>query len=117
MENLLTFDWKNIVFHYHPETDQISQIKYLNQLVTPTSTPTPLLPSSSSSNQDHLYSGLTFNVNLSEQERETKDNLILPFMHHLKQQDTLPDPQSAVIFYEDEDHDFDEEDPDDDLDL
>lgn len=57
---------------------------------------------------------LTFNMNLTEEEKAAKDSVVLPYMHHMAAEPV----STGVIYYDEEsDDDFDEEDPDDDLDL
>lgn len=57
---------------------------------------------------------LTFNMSLTEEEKAAKDDVVLPYMHHLSAEPV----STGVIYYDEEsDDDFDEEDPDDDLDL
>ncbi|XP_012581941.1 PREDICTED: elongator complex protein 5 isoform X2 [Condylura cristata] len=81
--------------------------------------------------QDHLdlhrlqvdpTTHLTFNLHLSKEEKEAKDNLTLPFQFSSEKQQTLlqPTPGRAIshIYYEPDAYDdLDQEDPDDDLDV
>uniref|UniRef100_A0A8C3YC85 Elongator complex protein 5 n=1 Tax=Catagonus wagneri TaxID=51154 RepID=A0A8C3YC85_9CETA len=65
---------------------------------------------------------LTFNLHLSEKEREAKDSLTLPFHFSSEKQQALlhsgPAPAASRIFYEPDAYDdLDQEDPDDDLDV
>ncbi|KAG9346334.1 hypothetical protein JZ751_006645 [Albula glossodonta] len=63
---------------------------------------------------------LTFNLRLSEVEREAKENLSLPFVFSQEKKSALlrPRPGAGRILYEpDANDDFDQEDPDDDLDV
>lgn len=65
-------------------------------------------------------SNLTFNLRLSEEERQAKENVALPFVFSQQKKSALlrPTPGSGRIMYEPDVYDdFDEEDPDDDLDL
>lgn len=67
-------------------------------------------------------SHLTFNLHLSEKEKEAKDSLVLPFHFSSEKQQALlhPGPGQATshIFYEPDAYDdLDQEDPDDDLDV
>ncbi|XP_072509600.1 elongator complex protein 5 [Notamacropus eugenii] len=66
--------------------------------------------------------GLTFNVHLSEKEREARDTLALPFHFSSEKKQSLLRPAGAAstsqIFYEPDAEDYlDQEDPDDDLDI
>ncbi|XP_078614860.1 elongator complex protein 5-like [Branchiostoma floridae x Branchiostoma japonicum] len=63
---------------------------------------------------------LTFNLRLTDTEKEARSRVVLPYMHH--QRKRAPDRPAATpggqIFYQPDDvDDFDEEDPDDDLDF
>ncbi|XP_019628065.1 PREDICTED: elongator complex protein 5-like isoform X1 [Branchiostoma belcheri] len=63
---------------------------------------------------------LTFNLRLTDTEKEARSRVVLPYMHH--QRKKAPDKPAATpggqIFYQPDDvDDFDEEDPDDDLDF
>ncbi|KAL4631485.1 elongator complex protein 5 isoform X1 [Arapaima gigas] len=63
---------------------------------------------------------LTFNLRLSEAEKEAKDKLSLPFVFSQEKKTALlqPRPGTGQIIYEpDANDDFDQEDPDDDLDV
>ncbi|EHB04468.1 Dermal papilla-derived protein 6 [Heterocephalus glaber] len=65
---------------------------------------------------------LTFNLRLSKKERETRDNLTLPFQFSSEKQQALlrsePNQASSHILYEPDAYDdLDPEDPDDDLDV
>ncbi|KAI7864436.1 hypothetical protein BDF14DRAFT_1184817 [Spinellus fusiger] len=61
----------------------------------------------------HLMSQLSFNVGLTDQQRKTKEGLILPYTTPV-----TPLSHKGAIFYEpDAGDDFDDEDPDDDLDI
>ncbi|XP_040604927.1 elongator complex protein 5 isoform X2 [Mesocricetus auratus] len=65
---------------------------------------------------------LTFNLHLSEKEREARDSLTLPFQFSSEKQQALlrrgPGQTTSHIFYEpDAFDDVDQEDPDDDLDI
>uniref|UniRef100_H2TVT7 Elongator complex protein 5 n=1 Tax=Takifugu rubripes TaxID=31033 RepID=H2TVT7_TAKRU len=63
---------------------------------------------------------LTFNLRLSDSEREAKEKLALPFMFSKEKKTALlcSGPGSGQIVYEpDANDDYDEEDPDDDLDV
>ncbi|KAJ8416830.1 hypothetical protein AAFF_G00327080 [Aldrovandia affinis] len=63
---------------------------------------------------------LTFNLRLSEVEREAKEKLSLPFVFSQEKKSALlhPRPGAGRILYEPDDNDdFDQEDPDDDLDV
>ncbi|KAM9827655.1 elongator complex protein 5 [Neosynchiropus ocellatus] len=63
---------------------------------------------------------LTFNLRLSDTEREAKENLSLPFVFSQQKQKALlqSGPGSGRILYEPDAYDdYDEEDPDDDLDV
>ncbi|XP_014444567.1 elongator complex protein 5 isoform X2 [Tupaia chinensis] len=65
---------------------------------------------------------LTFNLHLSEKEREARDSLTLPFQFSSEKQQALlhrrPGPASSHIFSEPDAYDdLDQEDPDDDLDI
>lgn len=63
---------------------------------------------------------LTFNLRLSDKEREAKDKLPLPFMFSKEKKKSILDSgaNSGRIMYEpDANDDFDQEDPDDDLDV
>uniref|UniRef100_A0A8C9TQB1 Elongator complex protein 5 n=1 Tax=Scleropages formosus TaxID=113540 RepID=A0A8C9TQB1_SCLFO len=63
---------------------------------------------------------LTFNLRLSEAEKEAKDKLSLPFVFSQEKKSALlqPRPGAGQIIYEpDANDDFDQEDPDDDLDV
>ncbi|KAI8500366.1 Elongator complex protein [Branchiostoma belcheri] len=63
---------------------------------------------------------LTFNLRLTDTEKEARSRVVLPYMHH--QRKKAPDQPAATpggqIFYQPDDvDDFDEEDPDNDLDF
>ncbi|XP_077998454.1 elongator complex protein 5-like isoform X2 [Glandiceps talaboti] len=59
---------------------------------------------------------LTFNLNLTDTERQARSKVILPYT--IAQEKRMPQLKSGQIFYEpDEADDFDDEDPDDDLDI
>ncbi|KAM4611531.1 elongator complex protein 5 isoform 1-T2 [Polymixia lowei] len=63
---------------------------------------------------------LTFNLRLSDTEREAKEKLALPFVFSKEKKSALlrPVPGSGRILYEpDANDDYDQEDPDDDLDV
>ncbi|KAG7271713.1 hypothetical protein CRUP_001297 [Coryphaenoides rupestris] len=63
---------------------------------------------------------LTFNLRLSEQERQAKEKLALPFVFSKEKKSALlrSRPGSGRILYEpDANDDYDQEDPDDDLDI
>uniref|UniRef100_G3SMB0 Elongator complex protein 5 n=2 Tax=Loxodonta africana TaxID=9785 RepID=G3SMB0_LOXAF len=65
---------------------------------------------------------LTFNLRLSEKEKEAKDSLTLPFQFSSEKQQALlcsgPGQATSCIFYEPDAYDdLDHEDPDDDLDI
>ncbi|KAF3697930.1 Elongator complex protein 5 [Channa argus] len=63
---------------------------------------------------------LTFNLRLSDTEREAKEKLALPFIFSKEKKTALlhSGPGSGRILYEpDANDDYDEEDPDDDLDV
>ncbi|CAL8385041.1 unnamed protein product [Arctogadus glacialis] len=63
---------------------------------------------------------LTFNLRLSDQERQAKEKLALPFVFSKEKKSALlrPGPGSGRILYEpDANDDYDQEDPDDDLDI
>ncbi|KAL0970378.1 hypothetical protein UPYG_G00241180 [Umbra pygmaea] len=63
---------------------------------------------------------LTFNLRLSDTEREAKEKLALPFVFSKEKKSALlhPGPGSGRILYEpDANDDYDQEDPDDDLDV
>ncbi|XP_051856813.1 elongator complex protein 5 [Antechinus flavipes] len=69
-----------------------------------------------------VLAGLTFNIHLSEKEKEARDTLALPFHFSSEKQQSLlrPAPASSAsqIFYEPDAEDYlDQEDPDDDLDV
>ncbi|XP_076829525.1 elongator complex protein 5 isoform X2 [Brachyhypopomus gauderio] len=71
-------------------------------------------------NEADPTSNLTFNLRLSEAEREAKENVALPFAFSQEKKSALlrPSQGSGRIMYEpDPNDDFDEEDPDDDLDV
>jgi hypothetical protein len=53
------------------------------------------------------FSGISFNLNLTETEKKAKEGLTLPYVK----------TESKVIYYPDKDDDIDEDDPDDDLDI
>jgi hypothetical protein len=64
---------------------------------------------------------LTFNLRLSEQEREAKDSVILPFTYtaveKARQLSGKPGTCGQIFYQPDDADDIDEEDPDDDLDI
>uniref|UniRef100_A0A3P8YDL4 Elongator complex protein 5 n=1 Tax=Esox lucius TaxID=8010 RepID=A0A3P8YDL4_ESOLU len=63
---------------------------------------------------------LTFNLRLSDTERQAKEKLALPFVFSKEKKSALlqPGPGSGRILYEpDANDDYDQEDPDDDLDI
>lgn len=61
---------------------------------------------------------LTFNLTLTDQEREDRDKLILPYHHSAKKKSALLQAGSGKIFYQpDEVDDYDDSDPDDDLEI
>ncbi|XP_038624142.1 elongator complex protein 5 [Tachyglossus aculeatus] len=61
---------------------------------------------------------LTFNLHLSEEEKEARAALTLPYQFSSEKQRSLLRPSPARIFYElDSDDDLDQDDPDDDLDV
>ncbi|XP_026871405.2 elongator complex protein 5 isoform X2 [Electrophorus electricus] len=71
-------------------------------------------------NEGDPASNLTFNLRLSEAEREAKEKVALPFVFSQEKKSALlrPSQSSGQIMYEpDASDDFDEEDPDDDLDV
>ncbi|XP_026642606.1 elongator complex protein 5-like [Microtus ochrogaster] len=79
------------------------------------------LPSSHTTQVDPT-THLTFNLHLSEKEREARDSLTLPFQFSSEKQQALlrsgPGQKTSHIFYEpDAFDDVDQEDPDDDLDI
>ncbi|KAJ1985679.1 hypothetical protein H4R33_003837 [Dimargaris cristalligena] len=53
---------------------------------------------------------LSFNLTLTDQQREAKNNLVLPYVNEQS-------ASGAIIYQPDDGDDFDEEDPDDDLDI
>ncbi|XP_041378331.1 elongator complex protein 5-like [Gigantopelta aegis] len=61
---------------------------------------------------------LTFNLTLSENEKEARRQLVLPYTKEQRRQPRIQSSVSSMIYYEpDKADDFDEEDPDDDLDI
>ena len=66
-----------------------------------------------------MTSGLTFNLSLTEQQKEARSNLQLPYLLDEKVKKSQLDlGKKGQIFYEaDEVDDLDEEDPDDDLNI
>lgn len=63
---------------------------------------------------------LTFNLKLTDDEKQARSNLKLPYMFHEEKTSevTINRPGEGRVFYQpDEADDFDEEDPDDDLDI
>lgn len=63
---------------------------------------------------------LTFNLKLTDDERQARSNLKLPYMYHEEKTSevTVNCPGEGRVFYQpDEADDFDDEDPDDDLDI
>jgi len=65
---------------------------------------------------------LTFNLHLSEKEKEVKDSLTLPFQFSSEKQQALlcrglGQPTSRIFYEPDAYDDLDQEDPDDDLDI
>ncbi|XP_006627641.2 elongator complex protein 5 [Lepisosteus oculatus] len=65
-------------------------------------------------------SNLTFNLRLSEHERQAKDNLALPFAFSQEKKSALLRPRAGggqILYEPDAADDFDQEDPDDDLDV
>lgn len=84
----------------------------------------PVHPRTSQTNTDETEvdptANLTFNLRLSETERQAKENLALPFVFSREKKSALlqSGPGSGRIHYEpDANDDFDQEDPDDDLDV
>ncbi|KAI8054458.1 Elongator complex protein 5 [Syncephalis plumigaleata] len=72
-----------------------------------------------STNESDPMAHLSFNLNLTDEQRQAKEKLLLPY---LQAQDNTPTGKatsgSTSIYYTpDSDDDFDEEDPDDDLDI
>ncbi|KAJ1908706.1 hypothetical protein IWQ60_011572 [Tieghemiomyces parasiticus] len=61
-----------------------------------------------------LTQDLSFNLELTDQQREAKNNLVLP---HETAQSNETAPSGAIFYQPDAADDFDEEDPDDDLDI
>ena len=57
------------------------------------------------------FDGLSFNVGLSKEQKETKDSLQMPYW---KAQEG-PDKNPIISYFHDKDDDFDEDDPDEDL--
>lgn len=63
---------------------------------------------------------LTFNLSLTEKEKNTRRQLVLPYVHDKQKQEEnlVKSGRQPKIFYQPDDvDDFDEEDPDDDLDI
>lgn len=63
---------------------------------------------------------LTFNLKLTDDERQARSNLQLPYMYHEKKTSEVtvhPSGEGKVFYQPDEADDFDDEDPDDDLDI
>ncbi len=57
---------------------------------------------------------LTFNLKLTDAEREAKEKVVLPYRHHMSKD--APTGGGTIIL-DDNDEDYDEEDPDEDLDM
>lgn len=63
---------------------------------------------------------LTFNLKLTDNERQARSNLKLPYMYHEEKKSEVtvnPTGEGKVFYQPDEADDFDEDDPDDDLDI
>lgn len=63
---------------------------------------------------------LSFNLSLTDEQRKTKENLVLPFMKAQQLEVSVEEEKksSGLIYYDpDAADDFDDEDPDDDLDI
>ena len=63
---------------------------------------------------------LTFNLKLTDDERQARSNLKLPYMHHEEKTSEIvvkPMGEGKVFYQPDEADDFDDDDPDDDLDI
>ncbi|KAL9971346.1 hypothetical protein ACROYT_G023859 [Oculina patagonica] len=64
---------------------------------------------------------LTFNLKLTDNERQARSNLKLPYMYHEEKKSSEvtvnPTGEGKVFYQPDEADDFDEDDPDDDLDI
>ena len=80
------------------------------------------------SNLTHIYllsqvdptQNLTFNLKLTDNERQARSNLKLPYMYHEEKKSELAvnSVGEGKVFYQpDEADDFDEDDPDDDLNI
>lgn len=69
--------------------------------------------------QDDITSNLTFNLSLTEEQKQARAQLQLPYLLNDKIKQTQLDlGKKSQIFYEaDEADDLDEEDPDDDLNI
>lgn len=86
------------------------------------SKPTHLGPKQTGPEEQEMdpTANLTFNLRLSDTEREAKENLSLPFVFSKEKKSALlhSGPGSGRILYEpDANDDYDQEDPDDDLDV
>lgn len=71
-------------------------------------------------NQLDPTANLTFNLSLSDKEKEARSQVILPYTYNKERQECVlaKSVGEGKIFYQpDEADDFDEEDPDDDLDI
>ncbi|RZB45727.1 hypothetical protein BDFB_008731 [Asbolus verrucosus] len=55
----------------------------------------------------------TFKISLSEKEKESRDNLVLPYLP----KDNQEESEGKIYYAFDDIDDWDEEDPDDDLDI
>ncbi|KAL9552552.1 hypothetical protein MBANPS3_003715 [Mucor bainieri] len=71
-------------------------------------------------NKSDPTANLSFNLSLTDEQRKTKENLVLPFMKAQQLEVSVEEEKksSGLIYYDpDAADDFDDEDPDDDLDI
>ncbi|KAJ0006597.1 hypothetical protein NQD34_013870, partial [Periophthalmus magnuspinnatus] len=81
---------------------------------------TPNIESVPEEHQMDPTANLTFNLRLSDKEREAKETLLLPFMFSKDKKDALLHSGSGsgrILYEPDASDDYDQEDPDDDLDV
>ncbi|KAK3104437.1 hypothetical protein FSP39_002012 [Pinctada imbricata] len=79
---------------------------------------TPKLSVMDEDNSVDPTANLTFNLSLTDKEKEARSNVVLPYTKQQEIDSQGNSPGEGKIFYQpDEADDFDEEDPDDDLDI
>ena len=81
-----------------------------------TSDSTHSIPTPSTSRQVDPAANLTFDLRLSEREKEARSQVVLPYTS-AQQREEADQQATGEIFYEADEMDFEDSDPDDDLDF